>query len=141
MGPGFLDTFFWPADDMEFRILTKTEKSMQALLAEETTRTTTQQKETQQSSLPPKLPSILSSKSERFTSSSSPRRRRHRHFNEPSSTSNINHFAETLRESRFKRRAISMRVLDFRKSSGRVSPSTVPVRFGVGSPKSLRVLC
>ena len=57
--------------------------------------------------------------------------------------SKTSEFAETIRESRFKRRALSMRVLNFRKNSGRVSPSSnaQPVRFGVGSAKSLRLLC
>ena len=151
MGPGFLDTFFWPADEMEFRILTKTEESMQELLSSSTPSTTKSHHHHHHQPPPPKLPSIGSSKSERYTNRSSafyyPHRFSHKEpdFSHKESVvdSKTSEFAETIRESRFKRRAISMRVLNFRKNSGRVSPlsNAQPVRFGVGSAKSLRLLC
>ena len=151
MGPGFLDTFFWPADEMEFRILTKTEESMQELLSSSSsTKTHHHHQHTTPQPPPPKLPSIRSSKSERYTNRSGafyPTRFSHKEpdFSHKESVvdSKTSEFAETIRESRFKRRALSMRVLNFRKNSGRVSPSSnaQPVRFGVGSAKSLRLLC
>ena len=136
MGPGFLDTFFWPADEMEFRILTKTEESMQDILTE----SSPQAKKYKLAPPPPKLPSIAYSKSERYTNS---RAYPHRFpYKEEDSKVDTKHFAETLRESRFKRKAMSMRVRNFRKNCGRVSPSNgQPVRFNVGSAKSLRLLC
>ena len=152
MGPGFLDTFFWPADEMEFQILTKTEESMQELLSSSSSTKTHHHhhQHTTPQPPPPKLPSIRSSKSERYTNRSGafyPTRFSHKEpdFSHKESVvdSKTSEFAETIRESRFKRRAISMRVLNFRKNSGRVSPlsNAQPVRFGVGSAKSLRLLC